>query len=138
MAAPEYADFALRFPRLVADPVPTSGEQDWLDARLGEAHTNHPYDIWKSHRTEAVLLAVAHAWTRMIQTDSPRGRHGGALTSKSVGGWSQGWSQSSATAATSDLAAWLSTSEYGVQYLALRASIPHGPIVARSSTARSN
>jgi len=81
MPAPDYAAFALRFPRLVADPVPTGAEETWIEARLTDAWANHPSDIWTTHRTEAALLAVAHAWTRMITTDSRGARHGGALTS---------------------------------------------------------
>jgi hypothetical protein len=128
VAAPEYSDFALRFHKLVADPVPDADDITWIEARLVEVFLRHPYKVWKALQTEATLLHVAHQWSRTL-ADKPGNRGGGgALTSKSVGGWSKSWAS---PAAGTTLQSWYASSEYGKEYLALRSQIAVGPVAAR-------
>ena len=131
MPAPVYADFASRFPALVADPVPSAAQITWIDNRLEFAYRRHDGVVWRqanpNMKQEAVLLFVAHQWVK--ESQDRMGSRGRQSTSKSVGGWSV--TRSSVGGSGRAQAAWLASSTYGQEYLSLRDQIPKGPIVAR-------
>lgn len=126
---PVYADFADRFPELVAASLaPDASTQAWIAARASTAWDAMAVTVWRvtADRQEGALLQAAHHLLLRRRAAAAAAAGGeipaGPLTSRSEGEWSKSYGAPPTSSVSAADAHWMST-QYGQQWLSLRSEV---------------